>query len=492
MEFSPLELVKLNSANPSKQASFEGNTPFVPFVNFLQLEGAEPGHEESQRADIEIDPREPVKRTDEEQRQEPAPRSEYNEEASDENRDLPSRDEENASSSSKNETESSSEPEDGEGVVENAPETGKALNPADGRATTNPNVEPQVFTLSETEPELLSLIQGETTTSKAPVILNLAPSTGPIVMAEEGIEDATLVKAAMPKAGVNATGGTLLSEDPMVATGGNPMPAGDPRLAAGNVALLPEGKPDVTMKTAGPIAFNAEGEDGCTQTQPGQAGNSQSIVNGTKPVSQAPAPNPAPVMPSAGMELGISSVAPTITAAPTSEAPLGGLSPLNTGDVTAARTSGLTLPMQGRAPAATPPLIDQVAGTMKQAADEGRSRIRIQLKPSALGQIDVNMEIAKDGKVMAVISVERPETFELLQRDARALERALLESGLRTDSNSLNFQLRGQENGQTAEHLPGSDTPADGSDELTGDTEMTAAEDYDTWIVGDGIVDIHV
>lgn len=42
-----------------------------------------------------------------------------------------------------------------------------------------------------------------------------------------------------------------------------------------------------------------------------------------------------------------------------------------------------------------------------------------------------------------MVTVERPETLELLQRDARGLERALQDAGLRTDSGSLNFNLRG-------------------------------------------------
>jgi len=52
--------------------------------------------------------------------------------------------------------------------------------------------------------------------------------------------------------------------------------------------------------------------------------------------------------------------------------------------------------------------------------------------------------------VKAIVSIERPETFELLQRDARGLEKALQDAGLKTDSNSLSFNLKGEEERNTA------------------------------------------
>ena len=47
---------------------------------------------------------------------------------------------------------------------------------------------------------------------------------------------------------------------------------------------------------------------------------------------------------------------------------------------------------------------------------------------------------------MAVVNVERPETLELLQRDAAGLRQALQDAGLSTDSNSLSFNLRSEGN----------------------------------------------
>src|SRR3546814_6284200 len=70
------------------------------------------------------------------------------------------------------------------------------------------------------------------------------------------------------------------------------------------------------------------------------------------------------------------------------------------------------------------------------------------LHPAELGRIEVKLENASDGTLRAVISAERSETLDLLQRDARGLERALQEAGVKTDSGSLSFNLRGQGQGQ--------------------------------------------
>jgi flagellar hook-length control protein FliK len=91
-----------------------------------------------------------------------------------------------------------------------------------------------------------------------------------------------------------------------------------------------------------------------------------------------------------------------------------------------------------------PPVFDQVAVNVAKAAADGLDKINIKLKPASLGHIEVHLEVASNGHVHAVIAADKPETLDLLQRDARSLERALGDAGLRTDSGSLSFNLRGQ------------------------------------------------
>lgn len=88
------------------------------------------------------------------------------------------------------------------------------------------------------------------------------------------------------------------------------------------------------------------------------------------------------------------------------------------------------------------PAADQIAMKIHKAAAAGNERISVQLHPAELGRVDVKLEFSQDGLLRASITAERPETLDLLQRDARALERALGDAGVKTDSGSLNFNTR--------------------------------------------------
>jgi flagellar hook-length control protein FliK len=95
---------------------------------------------------------------------------------------------------------------------------------------------------------------------------------------------------------------------------------------------------------------------------------------------------------------------------------------------------------------------EQIAVQVRRAQAAGQEQINIKLHPAELGRIEVRLENGPEGTLRAVISAERSETLDLLQRDARGLERALQEAGVKTDSGSLNFNLRGQgQQQQTAE-----------------------------------------
>lgn len=85
-----------------------------------------------------------------------------------------------------------------------------------------------------------------------------------------------------------------------------------------------------------------------------------------------------------------------------------------------------------------------IALQMARNLQKGISRFDIRLDPPEMGRIDIRMEVRKDGQVAAHMTVDRPETLDLLQRDARALQQALNNAGLQADSDSLNFSLRDQ------------------------------------------------
>lgn len=69
--------------------------------------------------------------------------------------------------------------------------------------------------------------------------------------------------------------------------------------------------------------------------------------------------------------------------------------------------------------------------------------IRIQLYPRELGEVEVTLEVRDDQRAEAVVRAERPETMEMLQKDARELQRALQAAGLNVSADDLSFELGG-------------------------------------------------
>ena len=126
---------------------------------------------------------------------------------------------------------------------------------------------------------------------------------------------------------------------------------------------------------------------------------------------------------------------------------------------------------------------------MARNLQKGMSRFEIRLDPPEMGRIDVRMEIRKDGQVVAHMSVERPETLDLLQRDARALQQALTNAGLQADGDSLNFSLKDRRDDTSNPSFAGGGDAASGQD---ADDEVQMLPVYNVNLAVDGGVDIRV
>ncbi|KRE02280.1 hypothetical protein ASE63_07935 [Bosea sp. Root381] len=72
----------------------------------------------------------------------------------------------------------------------------------------------------------------------------------------------------------------------------------------------------------------------------------------------------------------------------------------------------------------------------------GARQFDIRLDPGELGRVDVNLSISEDGEVSARMVVDRVETLHLLQRDARTLERAFEQAGLKPSESGVDITLR--------------------------------------------------
>ncbi len=135
----------------------------------------------------------------------------------------------------------------------------------------------------------------------------------------------------------------------------------------------------------------------------------------------------------------------------------------------------------------------QLAFHMKRNFANGVNRFEVRLDPPELGRIDVRLDLGADGRVAAALTVDRPETLDLLQRDARLLQKALEEAGVNVDDGALNFSLR-DGNEQAAEEdgngsgLGGTSAQGDGAeDDLAGSVAQQQVA-----IVEDDRVDIRV
>ncbi|MGY4302411.1 flagellar hook-length control protein FliK [Bradyrhizobium sp. i1.4.4] len=122
-------------------------------------------------------------------------------------------------------------------------------------------------------------------------------------------------------------------------------------------------------------------------------------------------------------------------AASTIQAPL-----TNTTSAATASTATLT----ATAANSTPVPISGVPVEIAAAARAGKTRFDISLDPIDLGRIDVRINVDRNGQVTSHLTVEKPETLQMLRQDAPQLQRALDDAGLKTGSNGLSFSLRDQ------------------------------------------------
>lgn len=83
----------------------------------------------------------------------------------------------------------------------------------------------------------------------------------------------------------------------------------------------------------------------------------------------------------------------------------------------------------------------QVAVHIASQVKNGASKFEMRLDPPELGRIEVQLNIAKDGKVKAMLSADHQDTLDLLQRDQKFLQKALSDAGLNLDNDGLTFSL---------------------------------------------------
>ena len=91
-----------------------------------------------------------------------------------------------------------------------------------------------------------------------------------------------------------------------------------------------------------------------------------------------------------------------------------------------------------------PPVAEQVLVHIKTAVNNNLDQIKVQLSPENLGKIEVQITTDSQGKVGVNVTADNRNTLAMLQNDAKHLQDALRDIGLKTDGGGLNFNLREQ------------------------------------------------
>ncbi|WP_082114140.1 flagellar hook-length control protein FliK [Kiloniella litopenaei] len=134
---------------------------------------------------------------------------------------------------------------------------------------------------------------------------------------------------------------------------------------------------------------------------------------------------------------------------------------------------------------------DQLSIHIRKAVGANKDSISIKLHPSELGRVDVKLEIVDGSTMKAMITAERPDTLDMLQRDSRMLEKALQDAGLKTDGQSLSFNLKQDGSEQNSTHAKGSEI-ADPETVAAADEEASEAIEVIKQSSHDGDLDINV
>jgi hypothetical protein len=159
--------------------------------------------------------------------------------------------------------------------------------------------------------------------------------------------------------------------------------------------------------------------------------------------------------------------------------------------MTASSTLAMTARPMPSQPAFQP--AEQVKVHIQQLVKSDADRIQIKLSPASLGKVEITLEVSPDKAVQAIVYAEKPETLDMLERDARVLQQAFEEAGMKFDQNSLMFKHGQSGDSQTelAEDSGSSENGAatDGEGSETGDIP---ANEQPSRRQHDGMLDLEI
>ncbi|MGL3107279.1 flagellar hook-length control protein FliK [Bradyrhizobium sp. BR 1432] len=263
--------------------------------------------------------------------------------------------------------------------------------------------------------------------------------------------------AKTASAEVDADTTTTLGE---TATGTSEATATDAKANGGLIAAVDQGTPKTSFKAAAtaqaqtdisnigqdtgkanaatPQAAGAALLNGAAHPQAAKpqsdSGTTDAKAAGTERTADA-VPGASATHVHAGPQAAVAATDTSAQAASAVQAPL-------TNTTSTATASTATLTATAASNTAVP--ISGIPIEIAAAVRAGKSRFDISLDPVELGRIDVRINVDRNGQVTSHLTVEKPETLQMLRQDAPQLQRALDDAGFKTGSNGLSFSLRDQ------------------------------------------------
>ena len=332
---------------------------------------------------------------------------------------------------------------------------------AQAQVQTQPSAQAQAATLSQLTggaPAGSVKVTADTAAPAAPI------SAGPATVGQGKNAVVTTVgdtpgAPTIPATGANAGGQTGAN----TAGGNSPQQDGaapKSSLTAGGIA--PQGVPaSATVSAATSSGQTADSASASTQTASasGDSSGTQTpvalgLLGDPTPFQQVPITAQGAGLANSGAE-----VPPGMDNRTLALDPATGGTPALTGDVasaaTAAATQGIVRTEEpSAASAATQPFslaqaaeanpTEQVKVQVTKGTKDGSDSIDVLLHPADLGTVQVKLQM-QDGQVKATITADNPQTLALLKNDAHQLTQSLQDAGFNTDRDSLNFQMRGDQ-----------------------------------------------
>jgi flagellar hook-length control protein FliK len=252
-------------------------------------------------------------------------------------------------------------------------------------------------------------------------------------------------KPAAPASTPDVLAAFLLTQLNVTATQNAPAPANDAAPVASTMAAKPQAAPETESKDQKDAPKQAQSsaetmQQTAAQNDKAAAALSKAMNHTADSRNSDPASNTAAPQLAAG----------NATAQPAAPAmqpgqpavPVPGVAVTTAADVHAGKIAAQIQVTQQHHETVTTP--DKLGLAIAAKSVDGVRHFDIRLDPPELGRVQVHLSMDDNGRAQASLVVDKPQTLELLQRDATSLNRALTDAGLDLSNNGLNFSLREQ------------------------------------------------